>query len=68
MHIIIFLNFYQKILNLKITEELNLTVIEEIALATIKLNEELENMHSLDMFQRIITRKCRQLLKHKGNA
>ena len=62
----LFCYFYQKILDLKITEDLNLTIIEEIALATIKANEELENMHGLDMFQRIITKKRCQLLKHRG--
>ena len=66
MHMIILLHFYQKILDLKITEDLNLTIIEEIALATITANEELENMHGLDMFQRIITKKRCQLLKHRG--
>ena len=64
MHMIIFLHFYQNILDLKIKEDLNLTIIEEIALATIKANKELENMHGLDMFQRIVTKKRCQLLKH----
>ena len=54
MHMIILLNFYQKILDFKITEQLNLTI--KANEETIKANEELENMHSLDMFAELSQR------------